>query len=307
MGEKKNLISMNDLSIDELEHYLELAEQVERDRPRLTAALSGRILAVMFYEPSTRTRLSFESAMARLGGSVLGFSETQTTSVAKGESLADTVRTVEQYADAIVIRHPKEGSARMAASVSRLPVINAGDGTNQHPTQTLLDLFTIRKLFGRIDALRIGFAGDLKYSRTVHSLFQALLKFGCRRFVMVSPESLRMPSYVTHGGTPPDLSLLETTTLWDALHSCDVVYVTRIQKERFPDALEYEKVKDAYCLDADLLAGVPKKLRILHPLPRVNEIAPSVDATPHSAYFEQVGHGVTMRQAILLHLLGVLP
>jgi aspartate carbamoyltransferase catalytic subunit len=305
---KRDLISLNDLSLETIQGYLALATQVESmpeaDRRRL---LAGKILAVLFYEPSTRTRLSFESAMYRLGGNVLGFSETGSTSVAKGESLADTIRTVEQYADIIVIRHPKEGTARLSAASCSIPVINAGDGTNQHPSQTLLDLYTIRKLFGRISGLRIAFAGDLKYSRTVHSLLQALGKFGGVRFEFVSPESLRMPSYLKDALAGTGCTFTETVDLAGSLAGCDLVYMTRIQKERFPDVLEYEKVKDAYCLDARLLKGVPEQLRILHPLPRVNEIATDVDSTVHAAYFPQVGNGVIMRQAILLDLLGVKP
>ncbi|MBM4355749.1 MAG: aspartate carbamoyltransferase [Deltaproteobacteria bacterium] len=303
---KRDLISLNDLSLETIQGYLELAARVEsmpaEERRRL---LAGRILAVLFYEPSTRTRLSFESAMFRLGGNVLGFSETGSTSVAKGESLADTIRTVEQYADIIVIRHPKEGTARLSAASCSIPVINAGDGTNQHPSQTLLDLYTIRKLFGRIQGLRIAFVGDLKYSRTVHSLLQALGKFGNATFRFVSPESLRMPSYLRDGLAGSGCTFTETVDLGSALAECDLVYMTRIQKERFPDILEYEKVKNAYCIDARLLRGVPERLRIMHPLPRVNEIAPDVDPTVHAAYFPQVGYGVTMRQAILLDLLGV--
>ncbi len=305
---KRDLISLNDLSLETIQGYLALATQVESmpdaERRRL---LAGKILAVLFYEPSTRTRLSFESAMFRLGGNVLGFSETGSTSVAKGESLADTIRTVEQYADILVIRHPKEGTARLSAASCSIPVINAGDGTNQHPSQTLLDLYTIRKLFGKISGLRIAFAGDLKYSRTVHSLLQALGKFGDVRFEFVSPESLRMPSYLRDGLKGTGCTYRETVDLAAAVAECDLIYMTRIQKERFPDVLEYEKVKDAYCIDARLLKGAPSHLRILHPLPRVNEISPDVDSTVHAAYFPQVGNGVIMRQAILLDLLGVKP
>jgi len=301
---KRNLISMNDLTFDEIDKYLSLAQQVDSLPPEeKLALLKGRILAVLFYEPSTRTRLSFESAMYRLGGNVLGFSESFSTSVAKGESLADTVRTIEQYADVMVIRHPRDGAARLAADCTRIPVINAGDGTNQHPTQTLLDLLTIRKLFGHIDGLSIAFAGDLKYSRTVHSLIQALLKFKNVSFTLVSPESLRLPAYLKP--PPPSSAFRETSDILDAIHSCDLVYMTRIQKERFADLVEFEKVKNSYCIDAAMLASAPDHLRVLHPLPRVNEIATSVDTTPHAAYFQQVGAGVAIRQAVLLDLLEV--
>jgi aspartate carbamoyltransferase catalytic subunit len=259
----------------------------------------------MFYEPSTRTRLSFESAMARLGGSTIGFSETSTTSVAKGETLSDTVLTAECYSDVIVIRHPKEGAARLAASTASIPVINAGDGTNQHPTQTLLDLFTIRKLLGKLDGLKIALAGDLKYGRTVHSLIQALMMFKGNRFVLVSPPTLRLPEYLLAEARAKGLDFAETTDLKAAIGSSDIVYMTRIQKERFPDILEYEKVKDAFCIDAAMVRNAADTLRILHPLPRVSEISTDVDRLPQAAYFPQVYNGVVMRQAILLKLLGV--
>jgi aspartate carbamoyltransferase catalytic subunit len=302
---KKDLISMNDLTLAELEDFLALAERVESTpHQEKTSILAGRVLMVMFYEPSTRTRLSFESAMSRLGGSVIGFSEAESTSVAKGESLIDTIHTVEKYSDVIVIRHPMEGTARIAAETSTLPVINAGDGTNQHPTQTLLDLYTIRKFFGRIADLKIAFVGDLKYSRTVHSLLQALIKFGNRSFVLVSPEGLRLPDYLKELDDGGSIAFEETPDLGYAIETCDVVYVTRIQRERFPDILEYEKVKGSYCVDRRILANAKSGMRILHPLPRVDEIAPEVDDTEYAGYFEQVENGVIMRQAILLHLLG---
>jgi len=305
MNMKKDLISMNDLEPAQLQEYLALAERVEATPDReLVSLLMGKVLAVLFFEASTRTRLSFESAMCKLGGSVLGFSEIVTTSVSKGESLSDTVMTVEQYADAIVMRHPREGAARLAANISRRPIINAGDGTNQHPTQTLLDLYTIKKFFGRIDNLKIAFAGDLKYSRTVHSLLQALLKFQGIEFVLVSPESLRIPSYLKLSATGKQFSLYETTDLDEAIGSCDLVYMTRIQRERFPDILDYEKVKDTYRIDARMLREAPEHLKLLHPLPRVNEISPDVDSTRYAGYFEQVGNGVIMRQAILLDVMG---
>lgn len=303
---KRDLISMNDLSLDQLEAYLDLAARVEAmpaaDRVRL---LAGRVLMVMFYEPSTRTRLSFESAMQKLGGGVIGFSETASTSVAKGESFADTILTCERYADAIVVRHPKEGTARLAAETASVPIINAGDGTNQHPTQTLLDLYTIQKVRGGIDHLKIAFVGDLKYSRTVHSLFQALLKFTGVEFTLVSPESLRLPGYMKLSASGRQMTFNETDDLQSALASNDIVYMTRIQRERFADIMDYEKVKNAYCLEAAMLDRAQDNLKILHPLPRVNEISPSVDQTHFAGYFGQVENGVTMRQAILLDLLEV--
>lgn len=303
---KKDLISMEDLTLDEILDYLALAKRVEEtpeDEKRL--ALVGKVMMVLFYEPSTRTRLSFESAMSRLGGNAIGFSALESTSVAKGESFIDTVKTVENYADTIVIRHSQEGAARLAAVTTHLPVINAGDGANQHPTQTLLDLYTIQKSLGRLDGLRLAIVGDLKYSRTVHSLIRALMNFQGIRFILVSPDMLRLPDYLKKHEGNDLFAYTETADLEPALRSCDVVYMTRIQRERFPDPLDYQKVKDAYCLSAAMLTTVPRHLRILHPLPRVNEIAPDVDATPYASYFQQVRNGVTVRQAILLKLLEV--
>ncbi|MBN1944839.1 MAG: aspartate carbamoyltransferase [Bradymonadales bacterium] len=305
---KQDLISVDDLTLSDIQGWLALAAQVDgMPASEKVTRLRGRVLATLFFEPSTRTCLSFESAMYRLGGNVIGFSEIATTSVTKGESLRDTILTVEQYADAIVIRHPKEGSARLAAEISRIPVINAGDGTNQHPTQTLLDLYTLQKSYSRIDGLKIALAGDLKYSRTVHSLVQALIKFEGVAFTLVSPISLMLPEYLKAEIKARGLSCLETTDLREAALACDVVYMPRIQKERFPDLLDYEKVKDAYCIDIEMLAGVPDHLKIFHPLPRVNEIHPDVDGTPYAGYFGQVGNGVIMREAILLKLVGGMP
>jgi aspartate carbamoyltransferase catalytic subunit len=304
---KNDLISMNDLDLPRIESLLDLAQRVESmplvERVRL---LPGRVLMVMFYEPSTRTRLSFESAMQKLGGGVIGFSETASTSVAKGESFADTILTCERYADVIVVRHPKEGTARLAAETASVPVINAGDGTNQHPTQTLLDLYTIKKFHGQVDNVRISFVGDLKYSRTVHSLFQALLKYDGVKVNLVSPQTLRLPSYLKLSAEGRKLAFDETEDLQAALSQSDIVYMTRIQAERFADIMDYEKVKNAYCLDASMLADAPDHLKVLHPLPRVNEISPDVDGTHFAGYFDQVESGVIVRQAILLNLLGVM-
>jgi aspartate carbamoyltransferase catalytic subunit len=305
---KRDLISIDDLPREEIERYLDFAARVEKlSAGQKVARLPGRVLAAMFYEPSTRTRLSFESAMCRLGGSVIGFAEPSTTSVAKGESLRDTVRTIEHYADVLAIRHPREGAARIAAEASRVPVINAGDGSNQHPSQTLLDLYTMKKFVGDLKpGLRIALAGDLKYGRTVHSLVQALAHFPGLDLLLVSPPSLRLPSYLKESGRASRLAMRETEDLREAISSCDILYMTRIQKERFPDPVDYGKVKDAYCVSAQMLSHAPK-LKIMHPLPRVNEIASDVDETSAAGYFEQVGHGITMRQAILLDLLGVAP
>jgi aspartate carbamoyltransferase catalytic subunit len=303
---KKDLISMQDLSVDEIKDYLTDAAKVEAmplsDRVKL---LPGRIMASLFFEPSTRTRLSFESAMHQLGGSVIGFADQSATSVAKGESFTDTIHTVENYSDILVIRHPGEGTSRLAAKESRLPVINAGDGSNQHPTQTLLDLYTIQKDLGKIEGIKMAFIGDLKYSRTVHSLIRALMKLNVTDFTLVAPESLRLQKYFMVNDEPDKYTFRETEDIDDAILNCDVLYMTRIQRERFPDILEYEKVKDAYILTASMLKKAQPHARVLHPLPRVNEIAYDVDKTKHAGYFPQMKNGVIMRQAILLKHLGV--
>jgi aspartate carbamoyltransferase catalytic subunit len=305
---KRDLISIDDLTRESIEAYLALAARVEKlSGAQKLLKLPGRILATLFYEPSTRTRLSFESAIIRLGGQAIGFSEAGSTSVAKGESLRDTLRTVECYADAVVIRHPREGAARTSAEAARVPVINAGDGANQHPSQTLLDLYTMQKFVGGLKSgLRIALAGDLKYGRTVHSLVQALAHFPGLELLLVSPPALKLPDYLKESGAASKLRFREAEDLGEAVKGCDILYMTRIQKERFPDPLEYQKVKDAYCLNADMLVGSPK-IKVMHPLPRVNEIASDVDETPAAGYFEQVANGVVMRQAILLDLLGVAP
>ncbi|WP_456407485.1 aspartate carbamoyltransferase [Caldithrix abyssi] len=303
---KKDLISMEDLTVDEIKAYIELAHRVEATPPeRLVKKLPGKIMAALFFEPSTRTRLSFESAMHRLGGSVIGFAEQSATSVSKGESFVDTIYTVENYCDIMVIRHPGEGTARLAAQTTSLPVINAGDGSNQHPTQTLLDLYTIEKDLGKIADITVAFVGDLKYSRTVHSLIRALMKFGVSEYYLVAPESLRLPGYFKMSDQPEKFKFYETNHLEEVIAKCDVLYMTRIQRERFPDLLEYEKVKDSYRLTAAMLEGARPHLRVLHPLPRVNEIAYDVDKTRYAGYFPQARNGVIMRQAILLKHLGV--
>ncbi len=303
---KNDLISMHDLDLKDIQVYLDTAARVEeislKDRFQL---LQGKIMASLFFEASTRTRLSFEAAMYRLGGNVIGFAEQAATSVSKGESFSDTIHTVESYSDVIVIRHPKEGTARHAANISYLPVINAGDGTNQHPTQTLLDLYTIIKNFEKIEGLKIAFVGDLKYSRTVHSLLQALIKFRVNEFMLISPDSLRLPEYLKRVETGFPVTFVETRNLEDAIPYADIIYMTRIQRERFPDEIEYEKVKDSFCLNAGMLKQAPEQLKILHPLPRVNEIAPDVDKTPHAEYFPQAKNGLMMRQAILLNVFEV--
>ncbi len=303
---RKDLISMEDLSSEDIKAYLSLTAQVEATPlERRVKALPGKIMASMFFEPSTRTRLSFESAMHRLGGSVIGFAEQTATSVSKGESFTDTIHTVESYCDIMVIRHPGEGTSRIAAQESFLPVINAGDGSNQHPTQTLLDLYTIEKDFGKIEGIKIAFVGDLKYSRTVHSLIRALMKLDVTDFILVAPEALKLPDYFKLTDQPDKFHFEETEYLENVIHQCDVLYMTRIQRERFPDLVEYEKVKDSYVLTAGMLKNARKNLRVLHPLPRVNEIDYSVDKSGFAGYFPQAKNGVIMRQAILLKHLGV--
>lgn len=305
---KNDLISIDDLRLEEILDYLDLAAQVEAiPGAEKAGMLPGKILATLFFEPSTRTRLSFESAMCRLGGRVIGFSEAGNSSTAKGESFSDTIRTVEQYADIIAVRHPKEGTARLASEIAGVPILNAGDGANQHPTQTLLDLFTIRKFFGKVDGLKIALVGDLKYSRTIHSLCRALLLFDRVAMTLVSPESLKLPGYLMKAAAGTTATFRESDSLPEAVRDCDLVYMTRIQKERFPDVVDYEKVKNCYCLDARMLEDAPAHAKVMHPLPRVNEISPDVDATPHAGYFEQARNGVSMRQALILDLLDARP
>ncbi|MDI6654459.1 MAG: aspartate carbamoyltransferase [Candidatus Hydrothermarchaeota archaeon] len=297
----RDVISIGDFSKEEIKHILKIAGKMEKVRGE---PLRGKILACLFFEPSTRTRLSFETAMEKLGGKVIGFSEPQIASVAKGESLIDTIKTVEKYCDAIVIRHPKEGSARLGAEISEKPVINAGDGSNQHPTQTLLDLYTIKRETGRLN-VNIALVGDLKYGRTVHSLAYALATFNAN-IALVSPKGLEMPREVVSDLQKLGGRIRETNELEKVIPEMHVLYITRIQKERFPDPEEYEKVKGAYKITLETLKNAKKDLIILHPLPRIDEIAPEVDATRHAKYFEQVYYGLPVRMAILSLVLGAL-
>lgn len=296
----KDIISVRDLSLEEIEHILKVASNMEGGT---TPLLEGRMLGTLFFEPSTRTRLSFESAMRRLGGDVLGFASPTGTSVAKGESLADTIRTVGSYADIIAIRHPREGSARLAAEVSSRPVINAGDGSNQHPTQTLLDIYTIKKEKGKLN-VRAALLGDLKYSRTVHSLAYALGLFGAELY-LVSPRGLEMPPEAVKELEDIGSEVKETERLEDVLAKLDVLYVTRIQKERFPDPEEYEKVKGAYKVDSATLESASRGLILMHPLPRIDEISPEVDHMPQAKYFQQVRNAIPVRMATLALVAGV--
>lgn len=298
----KSLVSINDFSREEHIRILDLAEAFER-RPK-QRILEDYVVATLFFEPSTRTRLSFESAATRLGARVIGFSEPGSSSVQKGESLRDTIRTVSNYSDLIVMRHPREGSARFASEVAGVPVINAGDGANQHPTQTLLDMYSIRKTQGRLDHLNVAFVGDLKYGRTVHSLVIALCNYQTT-FHLVSPTELKLPSSVKMHIKDRNLSYFQYTELQDVIPNVDILYMTRIQKERFSDPLDYEKVRNSYILRNGMLADAKENLRILHPLPRVNEITIDVDSNPKAYYFTQALNGVFVRQALLAAILGV--
>ena len=298
---KKDLISIKDLSKEELLFLINTAETMEQED--CSELLRGRILATLFFEPSTRTRLSFESAMKRLGGSVIGFADPKVTSSQKGESLADTIKMIEGYADIIVMRHPIEGSARLGAETAKIPVINGGDGANQHPTQTIVDLFTIKKTQGKLDELHIAMIGDLKFGRTVHSLAIALSHFKVKLY-FVSPESLRMPEHILEALRKNNILFSEHEKLEDIIPLVDIMYVTRIQKERFPDIMEYEKVKNAYIIKKETIQRAKLNMKILHPLPRVNEIHTDVDETPHAYYFQQAHNGVLVRMALLAIMIG---
>ncbi|NPB01642.1 MAG: aspartate carbamoyltransferase [Methanopyri archaeon] len=293
-----HVISIRDFSRDDIERVLERAREMEEVYETGDDRLEGKILCTLFFAPSTRTRLSFESAMLRLGGDVISMVGKEAASTAKGENLADTVRTVQHYCDVIVLRHPKEGAARLAAEYSSVPVINAGDGANQHPTQTLLDLYTIVKEKGRIEGLRVGVLGDLKYARTVHSLVQALAEFGARIY-LISPPELRIPEHV-RVDIEGKAEVTETEDVTEVLPELDVLYVTRIQREMFPDPEEFEKVKGSYKITRRMIEEyADDDLVILHPLPRVDEIEPDVDELPQARYFDQVRNGVVVRMALL--------
>jgi len=299
----KSLVSIDDYTREEQLKILDLAEGFEK-KP-VQDILKGFVVATLFFEPSTRTRLSFESAASRLGAQVIGFSEASTSSVSKGESLNDTILTVSKYADIIVMRHPREGSARYASEVSPVPVINAGDGANQHPTQTLLDMYSIRKTQGTLNNLQVAFVGDLKYGRTVHSLTFALCNFNAT-FHLVSPEDLKLPSYVKQKIKDNKLEYYQYTDMNEVIPKADILYMTRIQKERFSDPIEYERVKNAYILRNEMLQDAKNTMRVLHPLPRVNEIETDVDHNAKAYYFDQAQNGVYVRQALLASILGVI-
>ena len=298
----KNVISVRDLSKQDILHILDTAHKLDTNpQPKL---LDGKVLATLFFEPSTRTRLSFETAMHRLGGRVIGFSSAATTSGSKGETLSDTIKIINGYADVIAMRHPVEGAARLASEESKIPVINGGDGSNQHPTQTMLDIYTIRQLNKTLDNLTVGFIGDLKYGRTVHSLALALAHFNAK-MIFVAPAGLEMPQEFLDELKAANIKYVETTDLKASLPECDVIYNTRIQKERFPDEMEYNKVKGAYVLDGSLIPFFKPTSKILHPLPRVDELSSDLDDTVFAAYFQQARNGVPVRQAIIALTLGV--
>ncbi len=295
----RHIISISDFSRDEIGQVLACARALEaRPRPDL---LAGKLMATLFFEPSTRTRLSFEAAMNSCAGRVIGFSDAGTSSAKKGESLADTIRMVDQYAQVIVMRHPRDGAARLASEVSRVPVINGGDGANQHPSQTFLDLYTIAKLFPQLERdapLTVTFAGDLKYGRTVHSLLSALCHYRAN-LLLVAPRGLEMPEHYLAEARAAGLSITVVDSLQEAVDRTDVLYMTRLQEERFPDPLEFDHIKATYRVTAQMLRSANPEMRILHPLPRVNEIARDVDDTPHAQYFAQAGNGIPVRQALL--------
>ena len=303
----RHLMSPLDLSKEELDDLLTLASDIEKNPSKYAHVCDDKRLATCFYEPSTRTRLSFEAAMMNLGGKVLGFSSAGSSSAAKGESVADTIRVVSCYADICAMRHPKEGAPLVASMASSIPVINAGDGGHHHPTQTLTDLLTIRSLKGRLDNLTIGLCGDLKFGRTVHSLIEALvLRYSNVKFVLISPEELRVPSYIREDILEKNnVEFEEVERLEDALPKLDILYMTRVQKERFFNEEDYVRMKDFYILDKQKMELAPKDMYILHPLPRVNEIAVEVDDDPRAAYFKQAQYGVYVRMALILRLLEV--
>ena len=298
----RSLVSITDYTKEEIIHVLDLAEGFEKDQRQ--HILNKHVVASLFFEPSTRTRLSFESAVQYLGGSIIGFASADTSSVKKGESLKDTILTVSNYSDLIVMRNPLDGSARYASEVSPVPIINAGDGANQHPTQCLLDLYSIRKTQGSLENIDIVMVGDLKYGRTVHSLVQALSLFGAT-FHFVSPESLKMPSAVKTWVKKANLEYHQYTDLSEAIPKADILYMTRVQGERFPDPLEYERVKNAYILENSMLDNSKETMKVLHPLPRVNEINVDVDDNPKAYYFQQAKNGIYIRQALIAAILGL--
>ena len=301
----RHLMNPLDFTVEELDQLFVLAGDIEKNREKYAHACDGKKLATCFYEPSTRTRLSFESAMLNLGGSMIGFSDAGSSSASKGESVSDTIRVISCFADICAMRHPKEGAPMVAASHSSIPVINAGDGGHQHPTQTLTDLMTIRSLKGRLSDFTIGLCGDLKFGRTVHSLINALVRYPGIRFLFISPEELRIPDYITDMLKEKNIPYEEKIRLEDVMGELDLLYMTRVQKERFFNEEDYVRLKDFYILDQAKMKLAKPDMIVLHPLPRVNEISVEVDDDPRAAYFRQVQYGVYVRMALILTLLGI--
>ncbi len=302
----RNIIDIKDLSVLEIDNLIKVANDIIDNREKYSHVCDGKILATLFFEPSTRTRLSFESAMLRLGGKVLGFSEASSSSTSKGETLSDTICVVSGYADIIAMRHPKEGAPMVATKKSIVPIINAGDGGHYHPTQTLTDLLTISRKKGRLDNLTIGLCGDLKFGRTIHSLITAMIRYPNVKFVLISPDELKLPEYIiTDVLKKNNIEYIETNNIEEYMDELDILYMTRVQKERFFSEEEYVRLKDYYILDMDKLKNAKKDLCILHPLPRVNEIHTDVDDDPRACYFEQAYNGVFIRMALILMLLEV--
>lgn len=302
----KHLLNPLDLSVEETDRLLNLADSIAADPARYSHCCTGKKLATLFYEPSTRTRLSFEAAMINLGGSVLGFSSANSSSASKGESVSDTICVISCYADICAMRHPKEGAPMVAAGKSRIPVINAGDGGHQHPTQTLTDLMTIRSLRGSLGNLTIGLCGDLKFGRTVHSLINSLIRYDNVKFVLISPKELRVPDYIRDDVLEANhVEYKEVEKLEDVMPELDILYMTRVQRERFFNEDEYLRMKNFYILDAEKMQLAKPDMYVLHPLPRVNEISVEVDDDPRAAYFKQVQNGVYVRMALILTLLGI--
>jgi aspartate carbamoyltransferase catalytic subunit len=302
----RHLTDPNDFSLEEFKQVFDLADKMVENRDAFGSVCKGKILGTLFYEPSTRTRLSFESAMLRLGGTVLGFSDASTSSVSKGESIADTIRVLDTYADIVVMRHPKEGAPMLAAEYSRVPVVNGGDGGHQHPTQTLTDLLTIRRLIGSLDNLTVAFCGDLKFGRTVHSLVSTLARYNANKFVFISPAELKFPEHLKDTLMEKyNIEIYETESLDEVINEVDILYMTRIQKERFFNEADYMRLKDSYILTRSKLTDAKPSMLVMHPLPRVNEIAYDVDDDQRAAYFKQAELGIYARMALMALQLGV--
>ncbi|CAB1252456.1 aspartate carbamoyltransferase [Clostridium sp. MT-14] len=301
----RHLIDIMDFSTEELDEIFELANEIISGEEKFSQVCRGKLLATLFYEPSTRTRLSFESAMMRLGGKVIGFSDARSSSVSKGESIADTIRVIGCYADIAAMRHPKEGAPKIASMYSPIPVINAGDGGHQHPTQTLADLLTIKSIKGTMFNLKIGCCGDLKFGRTVHSLIKAMSRYEGNSFTLISPKELKIPDYVKKELDNKNVEYSETSNLENVIDSLDILYMTRVQKERFFNEEDYVRLKDSYILDREKMSRAKEDMIVLHPLPRVNEISYEIDRDPRACYFKQVKYGMYVRMALMMKLLGI--